>query len=251
MEMKPSSDIVQKRELRLPIGWRFRPTDEELILHYLKNRVSNLPLPASVIPELDVFQTHPSDFPGDLKEKRYFFSRRKGNGRKCIRASSGSGYWRVVGKDRLFVAHSGCNMAVAMKKSLVFHEAKLPCGTNSASKTTWVMHEYSLVNCTGPNPNSTQNPRMDREEWLVYCIFQEKKKKKKSKALGISSSSKRTVNMEANSAFPTGENSCELGSPQPSSSCSSGITEVSSHGNGSEQEESSGYVSLSSFSWKC
>ena len=50
--------------IKLPIGYRFHPTDEELLVHYLKRKVLALPLPALVIPEFDVFQTHPWGLPG-------------------------------------------------------------------------------------------------------------------------------------------------------------------------------------------
>ena len=50
--------------IKLPIGFRFRPTDEELLVHYLRRKVLAVPLPASVIPELDVFGTDPWGLPG-------------------------------------------------------------------------------------------------------------------------------------------------------------------------------------------
>lgn len=50
--------------LKIPVGFRFHPTDEELLVHYLKRKVHSLPLPAAVIPELDVFQCNPWDLPG-------------------------------------------------------------------------------------------------------------------------------------------------------------------------------------------
>ena len=51
--------------MRLPVGYRFCPTDEELVEHYLKRKAFDLPLPASVIPDFDVFLTDPSAFPGN------------------------------------------------------------------------------------------------------------------------------------------------------------------------------------------
>ncbi|KAA8530076.1 hypothetical protein F0562_004785 [Nyssa sinensis] len=72
-------EVMNGGGIKLPIGFRFHPTDEELLVHYLKRKVFSFPLPASVIPEFDVFQTNPSDLPGDSKEKRYFFSKRKGS----------------------------------------------------------------------------------------------------------------------------------------------------------------------------
>lgn len=57
-------EIQRNKDVKIPVGFRFYPTDEELIIHYLKRKVYSLQLPATVIPELDVFQTNPSDLPG-------------------------------------------------------------------------------------------------------------------------------------------------------------------------------------------
>ncbi|KAI4336536.1 hypothetical protein L6164_015052 [Bauhinia variegata] len=64
-------------ELRLPPGFRFHPTDEELVVQYLKRKVFCCPLPASIIPEVDVCKSDPWDLPGDLEQERYFFSTRE------------------------------------------------------------------------------------------------------------------------------------------------------------------------------
>ena len=45
----------------LPIGFRFRPTDEELLLHYLRRKALACPLPAGVIPDADLARLHPWD----------------------------------------------------------------------------------------------------------------------------------------------------------------------------------------------
>lgn len=58
------SSFVVNGGIRLPIGYRFRPTDEELIVHYLKRKAFALPLPASVIPDFDVFHADPWTLPG-------------------------------------------------------------------------------------------------------------------------------------------------------------------------------------------
>ncbi|OEL37926.1 hypothetical protein BAE44_0001056 [Dichanthelium oligosanthes] len=38
----------------LPIGFRFRPTDEELLLHYLRRKALACPLPTGIIPDADL-----------------------------------------------------------------------------------------------------------------------------------------------------------------------------------------------------
>ena len=57
-------NFVKNGMLRLPPGFRFHPTDEELVVHYLRRKVHSSPLPTFIIPEVDVFKSDPWDLPG-------------------------------------------------------------------------------------------------------------------------------------------------------------------------------------------
>lgn len=48
----------------LPPGFRFHPTDEELIVYYLCNQATSKPCPASIIPEVDLYKFDPWELPG-------------------------------------------------------------------------------------------------------------------------------------------------------------------------------------------
>ena len=48
----------------LPPGFRFHPTDEELIIYYLCNQATSKPCPASIIPEVDIYKFDPWELPG-------------------------------------------------------------------------------------------------------------------------------------------------------------------------------------------
>lgn len=48
----------------LPPGFRFHPTDEELILHYLRNRSASIPCPVDIIAEVDIYKFDPWQLPG-------------------------------------------------------------------------------------------------------------------------------------------------------------------------------------------
>ena len=50
--------------VRLPPGFRFQPTDEELIVEYLKRKVFSVPMPAFVIPVIPISRFDPWDIPG-------------------------------------------------------------------------------------------------------------------------------------------------------------------------------------------
>ncbi|XP_010521054.1 PREDICTED: NAC domain-containing protein 82-like [Tarenaya hassleriana] len=125
-------------------GFRFHPTDVELVKYYLKRKVMGKKLLVEAIAEIDIYKFEPSDLPdksclrtGDLKW--YFFcprERKYGNGVRMNRATE-YGYWKMTGKDRAVL----CNNEVVGKiKTLVYHCGKSPRG----ERTDWVMHEYRL-----------------------------------------------------------------------------------------------------------
>lgn len=47
----------------LPPGFRFHPTDEELVVHYLKKKAASVPLPVSIIAEIDLYKFDPWELP--------------------------------------------------------------------------------------------------------------------------------------------------------------------------------------------
>lgn len=125
-------------------GFRFHPTDEELVSYYLKRRVRGQPLRVDAIAEVDLYKCEPRDLPALSRLRSrdlewYFFSPldRKYASRSRTNRATGKGYWKTTGKDRP-VRRGG--RVVGMKKTLVFHDGRAPHGT----RTNWVMHEYRL-----------------------------------------------------------------------------------------------------------
>ncbi|KAG2279193.1 hypothetical protein Bca52824_050413 [Brassica carinata] len=93
-------------------GFRFHPTDEELVRYYLKRKVCNKPFNFDAISVADVYKSEPWDLPERLLED-YRKDREIRNGTR----------------------------AVGMKKTLVYHKGRAPRGERS----NWVMHEYRLT----------------------------------------------------------------------------------------------------------
>ncbi|CAL5060985.1 unnamed protein product [Urochloa decumbens] len=150
--------------LVLPPGFRFHPTDGELIADYLSRKALNRRFSCIVITEVDLNKTEPWDLPGKARmgEKEWYFfchkDRKYPTGARTNRATP-SGYWKATGKDKeIFRGRD----LVGMRKTLVFYTGRAPRG----GKTPWVMHEFRLE---GKLPQNL--PRAAKDEWAVCRVL--------------------------------------------------------------------------------
>ncbi|RCV24239.1 hypothetical protein SETIT_5G069100v2 [Setaria italica] len=169
----------------LPPGFRFHPTDEELILHYLRKRAAAAPCPAPVIAEVDIYKFDPWDLPAKAifgEAEWYFFSprdRKYPNGVRPNRAA-GSGYWKATGTDKPITLSDGGGAAadssesramIGVKKALVFYKGRPPKGM----KTSWIMHEYRLAEALAAaatyRPMRFKNSSMRLDDWVLCRIY--------------------------------------------------------------------------------
>ncbi|KAH1252153.1 Protein CUP-SHAPED COTYLEDON 3 [Glycine max] len=160
------SDHEKRNEQGLPPGFRFHPTDEELITFYLASKVFNDTFSNLKFAEVDLNRCEPWELPDVAKmgeREWYLFSlrdRKYPTGLRTNRAT-GAGYWKATGKDKeVYSASSGT--LLGMKKTLVFYKGRAPRG----EKTKWVMHEYRL-----DAHFSLPHTYPSKEEWVICRIF--------------------------------------------------------------------------------
>ncbi|KAL0700448.1 hypothetical protein Bca4012_056570 [Brassica carinata] len=157
-------------ELQLPPGFRFHPTDEELVMHYLCRKCASQSIAVPIIAEIDLYKYDPWELPGLAlygEKEWYFFSprdRKYPNGSRPNR-SAGSGYWKATGADKPI----GLPKPVGIKKALVFYAGKAPKG----EKTNWIMHEYRLADVDRSAARKKKNSlRLD--DWVLCRIYNKK-----------------------------------------------------------------------------
>ncbi|XP_028753643.1 NAC domain-containing protein 100-like [Neltuma alba] len=169
----------EEEKMNLPPGFRFHPTDEELISQYLYKKVTDSNFSARAIGEVDLNRSEPWDLPWKAKmgEKEWYFfcvrDRKYPTGLRTNRATE-TGYWKATGKDKEI--YRGKSL-VGMKKTLVFYRGRAPKG----EKTNWVMHEYRLE-----GKFSVHNlPKTAKNEWVICRVFQKGSSGKKTHISGM------------------------------------------------------------------
>ncbi|KAF8395523.1 hypothetical protein HHK36_019471 [Tetracentron sinense] len=160
---------------KLPPGYRFDPSDEELVGYFLTNKLfGTLPSPSPDIKEIvdyNVYQEEPWFLPhisgdvssvllgypnrgGDITEMYFFVMRelktknsKKKPNRVLTKHHDGGGWWKASGGDKKI--HDSNGFLLGKKKSLVFYSYGRDNGTKKTTKdgikTNWIMHEYSLA----------------------------------------------------------------------------------------------------------
>ncbi|XP_004290458.1 PREDICTED: NAC domain-containing protein 86-like [Fragaria vesca subsp. vesca] len=147
-------------------GFRFHPTDEELVLYYLKRKICKKKLKLNVIAETDVYKWDPEELPGlsilKTGDRQWFFfsprDRKYPNGGGRSNRATRHGYWKATGKDRNITCY---NRSVGLKKTLVFYKGRAPTG----ERTDWVMHEYTL------DEEELKRCQNVQEYYALYKVF--------------------------------------------------------------------------------
>lgn len=195
-----------------PVGLRFKPTEEELVHHYLTKKLRGELETISLIPELYIYNWEPLDLfilydalssiPSDGRECFFFCPR--GRERKTEH-----GFWKETSKKRVIRAPD-TSKPIGTKRILVYYEGRQPHG----HKTDVAMHEYLL------NLNVSDGEISDPTA-LALCRFINRKGKKEQLA---------TASTSTDSSGPSNLNDNENEETQEiSTQASTGFTMESDH----------------------
>ncbi|KAJ6803408.1 putative NAC domain-containing protein 90 [Iris pallida] len=155
----------------VPVGYRFYPTEEELLSFYLQNKLASRREAdiERVIPVIDIYKFDPFQLPAMSSgswEPWFFFcplQRREAQGGRPTRITP-SGYWKATGSPSV-VYSIGRAVAIGVKKTMVFYLGKAPRGR----KTMWKMTEYRALEGDGTLPPGA-NPKL-RNEFSVCRVY--------------------------------------------------------------------------------
>ncbi|KAI5605907.1 hypothetical protein POPTR_001G448400v4 [Populus trichocarpa] len=188
---------------QVPPGFRFHPTEEELLHYYLRKKVANEKIDLDVIREVDLNKLEPWDIQEKCKigstpqNDWYFFShkdKKYPTGTRTNRATA-AGFWKATGRDKII--YSGFKR-IGLRKTLVFYRGRAPHG----QKSDWIMHEYRLDDST--NDTNVSNPigeAIPEEGWVVCRVF---RKKNYQKTLESPKSSSCSLDSKAHQILGSG-----------------------------------------------
>ncbi|XP_074587424.1 transcription factor JUNGBRUNNEN 1-like [Curcuma longa] len=184
-EMAAPPDAAEEEEdvMLLP-GFRFHPTDDELVGFYLRRKVERKQLSVEIIKEMDVYKHEPWELPKFMitsgEKEWYFFCRRGRKYRNSVRPNrvTGGGFWKATGIDRPIQSSGHC---IGLKKSLVYYRGHAGKGT----KTDWMMHEFRLPGAGDKSGDATTTTTknaanlQESEVWTICRIFKRSSSYKK------------------------------------------------------------------------
>ncbi|KAJ9538294.1 hypothetical protein OSB04_031027 [Centaurea solstitialis] len=128
-------------------GYKFLPSDLDLIVHYLKPKIATGTHPPCRLHEVFLYDHHPqqlSELYRAASENTWYFltsrERRYPKGKRPKRSTKGFGRWKASQK---YTTVCDRQMVVGYKRNLAFHDEK-------DDKTEWLMHEYTTDDPTLP-----------------------------------------------------------------------------------------------------
>ncbi|PAN33345.1 hypothetical protein PAHAL_6G014200 [Panicum hallii] len=175
----------------VPPGFRFHPTEEELLNYYLRKKVASQEIDLDVIRDVDLNKLEPWDIQEKCKigsgpqNDWYFFShkdKKYPTGTRTNRATA-AGFWKATGRDK---AIYNAVKRIGMRKTLVFYKGRAPHG----QKSDWIMHEYRLddpaasgdaaATVAAAAAAAASSDAGQEDGWVVCRVFKKKHHHKES-----------------------------------------------------------------------
>ncbi|XBI19836.1 hypothetical protein VPH35_061265 [Triticum aestivum] len=167
-------------------GVRFVPTDQELILFYLRSKLRGDPPPTSLVRDDDVYAEHPQILTTRLgpsvEDYWYVFtqrSRKYAKGGRPSRSTGDTGRWKSVGKNTP-VTYGKEKATIGFRNSLAYEVFVYDDGGDSKKKriekTEWKMMEF--VDVDSNRPVSSDSNFMLLNDWVLCRITRKPEKKK-------------------------------------------------------------------------
>ncbi|XP_034694182.1 NAC domain-containing protein 2-like [Vitis riparia] len=159
-----------------PPGYRFLPTDEQLIKDYLLRKVNNEPLPINRIRTVVLYDYRPDvlvennhNHNAHREKQWYFFTlreRKYPNGTRPSRsvAHGLDGYWKATSVDKAIISDG---QVIGFRKALDFYDGN----QSSGIKTKWKMHEYRLNQKSLPPNNSNGSDPTKLDDWVLCKVY--------------------------------------------------------------------------------
>ncbi|KAL6141671.1 hypothetical protein ACLB2K_059959 [Fragaria x ananassa] len=176
-----------------PPGFRFYPTEEELVSFYLPHKLDGTRKDVNrvmdrIIPVLDIYEFNPWDLPrnsgeichGDQEQWFFFIPRQESEARggRPKRLTT-TGYWKATGSLSYVYTSSSSSTnhgAIGLKRTMVFYTGRSPNG----SKTEWKMNEYKAIEeddqLHAPSSSSSAAPAPALRQEFSLCRVYKKSK---------------------------------------------------------------------------
>ncbi|KAL6652918.1 hypothetical protein ACP70R_011843 [Stipagrostis hirtigluma subsp. patula] len=158
----------------LPPGFHFVPSDEELVIHFLRRKASLLPCQPDIVPTILLNHYNPWELNGKALQggdQWYFFSHSTQN------RVTPNGFWKPICADEMI---SSGDSTVGLKKTLIFFIGE----PSEGIETNWIMHEYHLLDgsCKGGSSSTSSSSRKRShkkkghsdtvsDNWVICRVF--------------------------------------------------------------------------------
>ncbi|XVE75930.1 hypothetical protein DITRI_Ditri12bG0131200 [Diplodiscus trichospermus] len=241
----------------MPPGFRFYPTEEELVSFYLHHKLERERedlnrLMDRVIPIVDIYEFNPWDLPQfsehlchkDPEQWFFFIPRQESEARGGRpRRLTTTGYWKATGSPGC--VYSSNNRPIGVKRSMVFYNGRAPNGR----KTEWKMNEYKAIE-EAVSSNGASTPTL-RHEFSLCRVY------KKSKCLRSFDRRPPAAAHRARATVEAAAASSQYQSPQMAAERNRSSPESSSSGDNGNQSQtgeninpSAMVVDYDEFFWK-